>query len=124
MPILTPNKIYKDFKGNKLRKNQASELLISLIEDTHQNDHKTQIQCLKLLGLVASKEEDVFNFLENLLISDLNEQIRGIAASIIINNFPNSARKPIMWALKHEKSTISLALIINTLEKHSNPKLK
>lgn len=124
MPVLTPIKIYEDFKNKILNKNQASDLLISVIDDIHDNDDKTRILSLKFLGLIYPKGEKVFNFLENLLISDLNDQVRGQAASVIIFNFPERAIKPISWVLKHDNNSFCLVQIIKLLEKISNEKLK
>lgn len=124
MSNLAPNKIYEGFKHKKLNGNRASEMLMSLIENASDNDFRTQLQSLKFIGLVADRDKDVFNFLENLLISHSNDQIRGNAASVIIRNFPNKAKKPLIWALKHERSNLCLILMINSLEKTSVPDLK
>ena len=124
MSELSPQEIYKDFRARILDSSKASELLISLIENPLELDNRSRILSVKFLGLIDSKEDKVFNFLENLLISDLNEQVRGNAASIIIRNFPSQALEPIKWALKHEKSESSLILIIKALEKTNNPDLK
>ncbi len=124
MANLAPIRIYKGFKHKKLKGSRASEILMSLIENASENDFRTQLLSLKFIGLVASKDKHVFNFLENLLISHSNEDIRGNAASIIIRNFPDKAKKPIVWALKHENSNISLIQIINSLGKTSVSDLK
>ena len=124
MSLLSPNKIYKDFKNKKLDKNQALSLLISLIDDIHEYDDKTRIMGIKFLELMKTKDEKIFNFLENLLISDLNEQIRGQAAHTLIFNFPEKAIKPIIWALKYDTADSCLIQIIKAIEKFSNKKLK
>ncbi|MHA2326764.1 MAG: hypothetical protein ACXACB_15255, partial [Promethearchaeota archaeon] len=124
MSKLTPNKIYGDFKNGSLNKSTASKLLMTLIENTPNYNIKTQILCIKFIGIISCKEEKVFRFLENLLISDLNDLIRGNVAKVIIDNFPFKARKPIAWTLKHEKSNQSLISIIKILERNSAPKLK
>jgi len=124
MSLLSPYKIYKDFKNKKLDKNQALSLLISLIDDIHDYDDRTRIMGIKFLELMKTKDEKIFNFLENLLISDLNEQIRGQAAQILIFSFPEKALKPIIWALKHDTADSCLIQIIKSIEKYSNKKLK
>ncbi len=124
MSILSPNKIYTDFKNNKLDKNQALSLLISLIDDIHDYDDNTRIMGIKFLKLFNTKDEKIFNFLENLLISDLNEYIRGQAARTLIFNFSERAIKPIKWALKHDKADSCLIQIIKSIEKFSNRNLK
>ena len=87
MSTLSPKEIFKSYKENKLDRSKASELLISVIENTFEKDNQTRISSVKFLGLIGSKEENVYFFLENLLISDLNEIVRGNAASIIIRHF-------------------------------------
>ena len=124
MSLLTPNKIYEDFRNRRLNKSNASKLLMTLIEDPPDLSTKNQILCIKFLGFIRYNEEKVFEFLENLLVSDLNDLIRGSAAKVIINNFPDKAKKPIAWTLKHEKSNPCLILIIKILERASTPKLK
>ncbi|MFW9940627.1 MAG: leucine-rich repeat domain-containing protein [Candidatus Thorarchaeota archaeon] len=124
MSTLSPKEIFNGFKENKLDKSKASELLISIIENPLEIDNQTRISSVKFLGLIGSKEEKVCFFLENLLISDLNEIVRGNAASIIIRNFPDYALKPIKWALKNEESESCTILMIKALEKTKNIKLK
>ncbi|MFX0082219.1 MAG: leucine-rich repeat domain-containing protein [Candidatus Hodarchaeota archaeon] len=124
MSVLAPNKIYGDFKKKKLDKSKASELLISVIDNPLELDNRTRISSVKFLGLIGSKEERIYFFLENLLISDLNEIVRGHAASIIIRNFSNRAFEPIKWVLKHEKSDFCVIMIIRALEKTNNLQLK
>ncbi|TKJ21376.1 MAG: hypothetical protein CEE43_09540 [Promethearchaeota archaeon Loki_b32] len=124
MSILSPNKIYKEFQNKKLDKNQTSALLISLIDGIHDYEDKTRILAIKFLGLIKTKDEKVFNFLENLLISDLNEQVRGQAARILILNFSEKAIKPITWAIKYDKADSCLFHIIKSIEKSSDNKLK
>lgn len=124
MSTLSPKEIYGDFKQKNLDRSKASELLISVIENPFEVDTHTRISSVKFLGLIGSKEENVYFFLENLLISDLNELVRENAASIIISNFPDEAFEPIQWALKHEKSESCIIFIIKALEKTNNKKLK
>lgn len=124
MSVLTPIKIYEDFKNKIIDKNQASDLLISLIDEIYDNDDNTRILGVKLLGLIKSKSEKVFNFLENILISDLNDQLRGQVAKTIIFNFPERAIKPIFWVLKHDNDSFCIFQIIKSLEKTSDDKLK
>ena len=124
MSTLSPKEIFEDFKEKKFDKSKASELLISVIENPLELDNRTRISSVRFLGLIGSKEESVYFFLENLLISDLNEIVRGNAASIIIRDFSDQALEPIKWALKNEESESSIILIIKALEKTKNLKLK
>jgi len=124
MSTLSPKEIYGDFIQKNLDRSKASELLISVIENPFEVDTHTRISSIKFLGLIDSREKKIYFFLENLLISDLNDLVRGNAASIIISNFPDNAFEPIQWALKHEKSEACIILIIKALEKTDNLNLK
>jgi len=124
MSIVSPNKIFDDFKQGKLTKSQASDLLISLVENTIELYAGKKIVVINLLALISTNDEKVFKFLEHLLISDLDDLVRGNAAYVTINNFSDLAFEPINWALKHEESETSIILIIKALKKTNNLKLK
>ena len=124
MSAISPKEIYENYKQKNLDKSEASDLLISVIENPIEKNIHSRISSVKFLGLIGSKDQNIYFFLENLLISDFNELVRGNAASIIIKNFPEQAIKPIKWALKHEKSESCIILIIKALEKSGNPELK
>ncbi|MFX1390765.1 MAG: leucine-rich repeat domain-containing protein [Promethearchaeota archaeon] len=121
---LAPNKIYDDYRHKKISKEQALDQFISIIEDFHGYDDKSRILAVKFIGLLNFKREIIFTFLENLLISDLNDQIRGEAARIIISNFADMAINPISWVLKRENNNNCLPIIIKTLERTSNKNLR
>ena len=121
---LSPKEIFEDFERKKINKDKASELLMSLIENPIELDSRERNFCIKLIGLIGSNEKNIFFFLENLLISDLNELVRGNSACVLINNFSDYAIEPIKWALRHEESETSIVLIIRALEKTDNLKLK
>ncbi len=124
MSVLTPNKIYEDFRNRRLSKSNASRLLMTLIENIPDLNNKVKILSIKFLGLITSKEPNVFKLLENLLVSDLNDLIRGNAAKVIIHNFPDKAKEPILWILQQEMPGSCLKLIIKALETISTPKLR
>ena len=124
MSIVSPNKIYDDYRQGKLTKGQTSDSLISLVENTIELDAESKIVIIKLLALVGANDKKVFKFLEHLLISDLNDLVRGNTAYVIINNFSDLAFEPIKWALEHEESETSIILIIKALKKTNNFKLK
>ena len=71
---LTPEKIFKDFIDKKIDKNTAVDLLISLIDNTDYED--TRIECIEKLNIISVKNDKIFHYMENLLISDLNAKVR------------------------------------------------
>jgi len=121
---LSPKEIYEDFKIKIIDRSKASELLASLIENPLEFDNRVRNKCLTYLGLINSRENYIFFLLENLLVSDLDDLVRGNAASVIISNFTNLAFEPIRWALQHEDSETSINLIIKALQKTKNSKLR
>jgi len=99
--ILTPEKICEEFENNNLDKHTAFDLLISLIENSeNENDRVKSIESLEKIGIFNGK---TFNILENALISDSNGNIRNAAAKVIEKKFSNEkALVPLKWAIKHE----------------------
>ncbi|MFW9829184.1 MAG: leucine-rich repeat domain-containing protein [Candidatus Thorarchaeota archaeon] len=122
--MLKPNQIYEDFNLKKITSKQAIDLLISLVDDNQNCNDKKRILAIKFLGLLNFKSEKIFTFLENLLISDSNEHVRGEAANILKSKFPERAFKPIYWVLKNDNNSDCTVMIIKSLEKSSNTKLK
>lgn len=121
--ILTPEKICEEFENNNLDKHTAFDLLISLIENSeNENDRVKSIESLEKIGIFNGK---TFNILENALISDSNGNIRNAAAKVIEKKFSNEkALVPLKWAIKHESNYECLITIIKTLEKINNKEAK
>ena len=78
---LTPNAIFQDLKNKDLDKHSAIELLISLVDNAENVD--TRIQSLGILNRIQLEDEKTFRFLEHLLISDLNEDVRKLTCKVI-----------------------------------------
>ena len=121
--ILTPEKICEEFENNNLDKHTAFDLLISLIENSEdENVRVKSIESLEKIGIFNSK---TFTILENVLISDSNRRIRNAAAKIIEKEFSNEkALVPLKWAIKHESNYECLITIIKILEKINNKEAK
>ena len=112
---LTPAEIYKDYKNNNINQITAYNLLTSLIENSeNENVRLEAILILKKIGLIS---DNLFKFLENLLISDSNRKIRIAAAQFLKNNFLEKAIIPFKWAIKHETDYECLITITLSLEK-------
>lgn len=121
--ILTPEKICEEFENNNLDKHTAFDLLISLIENSeNENDRVKSIENLEKIGIFNGK---TFIILENALISDSNGNIRNAAAKVIEKKFSNEkALVPLKWAIKHESNYECLITIIKTLEKINDKEAK
>ena len=109
----SPKQIYKDYTDKNLDKFSAVAQLISLIENSE--NANIRIESIDILERIGSKDDNVFNHLENLLISDSNDNVRNKAAKVIKNLFIDKALEPMKWAYQHETSVNCLITIISTL---------
>jgi len=117
----TPKKIYKDFLNNNLDKNSAVDLLTSIIE--HSDYEEKRIECVENIGKILSNEvktNEVFEFLENLVIADQNEKVRNSAITVLRENFLNKAFGVIKFAIKHESDYFCLVNLSETLAEIKN----
>ncbi|MFX0043145.1 MAG: leucine-rich repeat domain-containing protein [Candidatus Hodarchaeota archaeon] len=120
---LNPEKICEEFENHNLDKQTAFDLLISLIENSeNENIRVKSIENLEKIGIFNAHS---FTILENILISDSNENVRNAAATIIQKRFTNEkALDPLKWAIKHESNYECLITIIKTLVKINNKEAK
>ena len=110
---LTPKKIYENHLNNRLEKSAAFEQLASLIENS--DDVDVRLESIKLLGDLDIISDESFKLLENLLISDTNEDVRIAAAEMLRVHFIDRAFEPMKWALEYESSARCLYSIISSL---------
>ncbi|MFX1452803.1 MAG: leucine-rich repeat domain-containing protein, partial [Promethearchaeota archaeon] len=101
------------FSEKKIDKNTAIELLISLVDNTDQENKR--IECIEYLKKIRVTSGKIFLFMENLLISDLNAEIRCIAANYIKDFYIDKSLSLIEWAIKYESDYNCLCTIIQTL---------
>ncbi len=113
--VLTPKKVYEDFENNKISKYIAYDLLISLIENS--DIEEIRVESIKYLEKVGLFHGKLFNLLENILISDLNRDIRKIAAEFLKKKFLKKSINPFKWVIKHETDYGCLIIAIRSLEK-------
>ena len=121
---LNPKKIYNEFRKNVIDKESAIDSLIYLIENS--DSIEIRISSIKTLLKIDSKDDKTFSILENLLISDSNEEIRILAANNLDVIFQEKALAPLQWALEHEKSMSWQFIldIISIVSKFNNQKAK
>ncbi|TFF97444.1 MAG: leucine-rich repeat domain-containing protein [Promethearchaeota archaeon] len=121
---ITPQKICEDFRSNRLDKHSAIKQLISLIQNSDDEEIREEsIYSFQKIGAI-NEDLSLFEILENLLISDLNEKVRIAAAKLIKNNFFYKAIKPMKWAIQHESDCECCIIIIETLVKINNVESK
>ena len=119
--VLEPNKIYEDFRSKNLDKAITIESLINLIENI--DDDVVRKESIDILNKIDFKHKNIFKILENILISDSNEDLRHAAAKVIKTKFLNKAIIPFLWVLQHESSYNFLITIIKSLEDLSDDRI-
>jgi hypothetical protein len=119
--ILGPEEIKRKLMQGSLDKESAIELLISIIENS--DDDELRNKSIMLIVQNSFKNKKMFNFFENLLISDSSENIRSLAGKFIIDNYWNIGLTAIEWIIQHEPSPRVLAKILETLQYVDQKKL-
>ncbi|TXT58082.1 MAG: hypothetical protein BAJALOKI1v1_1760003 [Promethearchaeota archaeon] len=111
--VLNPSKILDEINAKKLDVENGIDQLITLIENS--SDRKLRLDCLKILKLLNNTSQKIYYLLENLLISDADEQIRAYCARYLRQHLIKNAFSPIKWALNYEKDYFPQIEIIRTL---------
>ena len=122
MSSLNPFDIYNKFEKGEIDKSSALYCLKSILEIC--GDITLKIDAIEVMGIIKPESLEYFKFLEHILISDKNYQVRGLSAKIIIENYPKLSFEPIRWILEREKSDLCLKLITNAIIKSTNPNLE
>jgi len=119
---LSPLKIYQDLKENKLDRKTAAEILLMLIENSE--DDNVRIESVRFLKKIGIKNDKLFKILEDLLISDLNERVRYMAALYIKDFFLERSLSLIKWAVQYESDYFCLLVFIQSLADLKNQESK
>ena len=115
---LTPEIIRERTVKGDISRDVALDLLFTLID--HSEDDSLRLESLFTLQKLQLKNKHIYHLLENLLISDENEEIRSFAGEILILSFSEVELKPIMWAIENEASYSCLSSLIESLGKSEN----
>jgi hypothetical protein len=114
---LSVEKIYNDSLNKSITKATASEMLITLVEESH--DDIIRIKSIDFLGKLCLKDKKIFKILENVLISDENPLIRSVALEFLFKSYPNECYKTIKWMIENDHSSTVLRTIALLLK--NNP---
>ncbi|MHA2399057.1 MAG: leucine-rich repeat domain-containing protein [Promethearchaeota archaeon] len=118
---LIPSKIYGNFLNGSADKSHTLDSLINIIK-THENDIVRK-ECIETLNKLDFHQVTIFKLLENILISESNENLRFAAARVMRDKFSEKCLRPFLWALHHESSYTCLITIIKSLEEINNEKI-
>jgi len=113
--MLTPSRIINKNLDGSLNNKEAIENLTLLVESSNDTIIRVKsLEAFEKINLIKNKKEknNIFNILENCVISDENPTIQYIAARLLIQNFPKKSREPLLWVIQNGKSAyIKLRLI-------------
>ena len=96
---MNPTTIYENFLEWSIDKFTAIQLLFIILENTLEDD--IRVNCLKILGKIRVKDRASFKELENLLVSDSNENVRRAACNVIVDIYEEKGLSPILYAYEH-----------------------
>ncbi|MFX0147478.1 MAG: leucine-rich repeat domain-containing protein [Candidatus Hodarchaeota archaeon] len=119
---LNPKEIYEKFSQKVLDKNTALILLESIIENSE--DNKLRLESIDILKKIGINDKYTYQFIENLLISDSNHEIRKFALDLVYKDHPEKILKLIKWIVKNEMPYSFLIAVIKTLEIMGNEESK
>jgi len=119
---LTPEKIQEEYSTGDLGKENAAELLISLIEGSDTTE--IRVGSIEALEKINFHTEKIFKTLENYMISDENAIVRASVANYIIHNFLEDGLSALRWVIQHEQSPLPLKLLFESIYKFDFPQLK
>ncbi len=112
---IKPQTILEDYNNKRIDKSTATKLLTSIIEKY--NEEKLRLGAITILNTLKIKTKSLFEFFENLLLSDSNEVIRNAAAKYISTNFLEISLPVFQWVIQHETSYYCSITIVNSLVK-------
>ena len=112
---LSSEKICEDLENNLLSKAFAIELLFSLIESSEDPDIRSR--SIDAFKRIERKDDKIFEFIENYLLSDENPRVRSAAAKLIEHSFLLEGVESLRWTIQHDKSPMVLKTIKTIIEK-------
>ena len=115
---ISPERIYREFRQDKLDLSSALSQLVSLVENVEAEGIRKR--SLKYLEKIGHKNDEIFKLLENLLISDSSNVIRKIACRAIVTLFDKKALPIMKWTILHETDYDCSIEIIESLLKINN----
>lgn len=95
---LTVADIYHNYTIEKFTKEQTIELLSHILHESDETE--TRIHCIEAFGALELNTQAVFDLLEEIIISERNEQVKKVALEVIKELFPKKSKKVQKWLAK------------------------
>ncbi|MBD3211353.1 MAG: leucine-rich repeat protein [Candidatus Lokiarchaeota archaeon] len=116
--LLDPKITWQQYQEKRLDKYSAILQLITIIQNS--SDIESRIESIYFLESIGIEGHVLFDFFENLMISDSNEIIRRLAIKKIGRYYLGKAFEPMCWSYKHESSMECILAIIKILGNINN----
>ena len=113
MSDLNPTEIYERYQRKELDAAATLDYLKSIIESG--SEAESRVRSVELLGKFDLNKLEDFKFLENLVTSDIDENVRLASVRIIIAKFLVEGENLLKWVFKNEKSANCLLETYNTI---------
>jgi len=113
--ILNPQTVLENYNNSSIDKSTATKLLTSIIENYDEENFR--LEAIDVLNALKIKTKTLFEFFENLLLSDSSEIIRNAAAKYVSTNFLEISLPVFLWVIQHETSYNCLVTVVNSLVK-------
>ena len=110
---LNPQTILENYNNRCIDKSTATKLLTSIIENY--DEEKIRLEAINILNTFKIKTKPIFEFFENLLLSDSSEVIRNAAAKHVSTNFLEFSLPVFLWVIQNETSYHCLMTAVNSL---------
>ncbi|MFW9936138.1 MAG: hypothetical protein ACFFD5_00670 [Candidatus Thorarchaeota archaeon] len=107
--MYSPKKVYQYYQNAYLSKRAALDFLIFIIETS--NNDAQRIESLRYINKINPKSIKIFEFLENIFISEPEKSVRFAAFKVLKRNFPIQAINPIIHIIINETGLFIIPLI-------------
>ena len=121
MDQVTPTKLYELYKEKKINKSEFIDRIITIYEFS--DSEKIRIECLRTIDSVNIRNERIFKFLEEIIISEPDIEVRLKATSLVLKNFPENVYNLVNYLFDSSESKefiIRIAKIIGETMVSSN----
>ena len=118
--MVSPETICHKVVNNQLTKIAATELLISLLEESNNDEIRAKsIDAFSKLGLRTQK---IFRIIENCVLSDTSALVRRVAIRVLVQDFPKKDNYLLLkWAVNYENSVVVVKQLLDLFNYIDDP---
>ena len=122
MSKISPDLLKKQLADGLIDENTAIGLIIFNIDNSKADEER--VQYLKIINEIEIRDKSEFKFLENLVVSDLCEQVKVSALEICVSKYSNEVTELIKWVIDNIYSPSILLIAMKKLNQIDENQLK